>query len=144
MEALGSKIKEGADALGDSIIGTIGSALDKTQAAAMSKGGELMGGLSSSASNAIGSAKRGLSDTISPNALGKAKSDPSPSVEMSPSQAPEKAPQQSYSDIMQSAGISKEAFGGFEVEATDLGCGASHDGCAPQGTARVNTQSLVR
>lgn len=151
MEEIGAKIKESVDALGDSIIATLGSWMDRAQSAVMDKGGELLGGISGGISNSIGSAKAGLSNMVSPNAIGRGKSDPTPSVEVGPSKAvAAPTPSKDIGAMLQSAGFSMDSVGG--VEATDLGqtasVGVDGVGCAsydaPRATSVTQAQILQR
>lgn len=142
MKDIESKFVEGADTLGDSVIDTIGSALDAATAVAKSKGGELLGGLGATIKDGAGSMKRGISDTIAPNSIGKARSDSSPAVQQTP--APSKSPDtpsQNFSSLIQNAGFSKESLSSIGAEVTDLGSEATvgYDdvACSPQTAARA-------
>jgi len=143
-------VKQGVDALGDFIVSTIGSWMDRGWAAMLEKGGEMMGGLSASISNGIASAKAGISDMVSPNAIGRGKSDPSPSVERSPSPAPQHSVDRGrdFGEMLQASGFSMESLDGLGVQASDLGnvsVGVGDVGCAAYNAPRtLATNSFYR
>ncbi len=139
-----------AQAIGDSLIETLGGWLDQGFGALKEKGGELLGGLGSGISNGFSSIKSGIGDSFSPTSLERSKPDISPSMqrssEISAPSTPSRA--QEYGDLLKSSGFSTESLNLTGFQATDMGAASVGDygiGCASStGPRAMATSSQMR
>lgn len=142
---LDSQLKQAVDYIGDTIIANIGGWLDRGWSAALTKASEFGQSVSSGISNGWANLKQGVSDYITPNSIGKPKSDATPATEVSKSNtisppAAPKIPEKEIGEMLQSAGFQASDLGTPQIQAFDLGeqatVGYDNVGCAPNSAAR--------